>query len=587
MRRLEPWVVGLGTVAATVVLALRKLADFDLPGHLAVGRLVATTHGRLRVDDLSYTHRPIQNVEYVSDVILYFTSRLGGPFALQVLGAFLALGIATCLVASTKRAGWVAVPVVALTIAAVQPWLLVRPATASFLLLAILFVAIFRSRVGTSRTSIVGVTLLFALWSNVHGFVLVGLAVIAGYTLYSFVCRIARGRLGGLAPESHGRDATRVAAATLGAAAGSMCNQAGIGLLTAPLRASNDFGHITEWETTTFAFLVREAPLVLVVVVIAIAALALGGDAASPAQTRSSPTLLDLGLVALALVLGRSAVRMLPVACILIAPVVIRRIAGRLPDTSRLSLVAAVSACLVAPWMFLASPAQAGVGFDATHFSERATDYIVATKPTGNMYNSLPLGGWLDWKLYPAFRTFVDHRQGWVHDPAVLKEYYASETDAAAFARLATEFKFEWAVVFAAEGSELGVPIAHSPSWAMVYWDDATAIYVRTEGPNAPTARHGYRLMRHLTAPGDVLMASVRRDEMARRLALDGRLAKRQAPDSPRATFLAGCAAIALDDRASLDVAVADLALIRPGHPGLEMLRAGWDAAESAGTAQP
>ena len=545
-----------------------------------MGRLVVAHRTLLRIDELSFTARPVQHVEYVSDVFLFGVMRWFGPLGLQVLGALLAVAIASLLCKARPGKPYLAMAVSALAIATIHPWLLVRPATVSFALIAVVLAELHAESLSPRGARIFWLVPLFCVWANVHGFVLIGLMLVVGHALYTLVCRVAGGRLGELAPAAEGRRlgrAASVAALSLVAATG---NQAGVGLLTAPLRASRDFGHIEEWATTTIAFLVRDAPLVGVFALLTLVAIAMRPPEGAPSKEWTSPSLFDLGLVALALVLGRSAVRMLPVAVILVAPVVIGRLGAWAPRTPSLDIALALSTWVVAPAMLFASPAARGVGFDSAHFSEGAIDYVQSARPAGHMFNSLPLGGWLDWRLFPAYQTFVDHRQGWVHIPALLAQYYASEAAPEPFAQLAEQFNFEWAFVFAAEGARYGLPIAHSPSWAMVYWDDATAIYVRAAGPNAKLARHGFRLMRHLTHPEDVLSASIPRDQTARTLALDGLLAKAQAPDSPRATFLAGCAAIAQRDRRGLDAALLGLSRLAPGHPGLAALREAWDLAE-------
>ncbi len=540
-----------------------------------------STRQLLRVDDLSYTHRPVQAVEYVSDLVLYLVMRAAGPLGLQVVGALLTVGTALALLGCQRRASWIAVPVITLAIATTQAWLLVRPATASFCLLAALLSLLLRN-VPWSPRRVLGVALLFVLWSNVHGFVVIGLAVLAGRALCALVARIARGQLGGLAPREDGTNAVPLALVLLLSILGAACNQAGFLLLLGPLRAANDFGRITEWQTTSWAFLVDNVPLALPILALALAALALGGDPESESTSRALPSLFDIGLVTMAALLARSAVRMIPIATILVTPTILRRLGARLSRMERApwTHAFALAPWLLVPWLVISSRTARGVGFDPAHFSEPAIDFVRASRTSGNMYDSLPLGGWLDWKLYPEHRTFVDHRQGWVHDPDLLRRYYASEEDPVVFDALAREYDFTWAVIIAAEGNHFGGPIARSPRWAMVFWDDSTAIYVRANGPNARLARSGYRLMRHLTLPEDILASSIRRDPEAVLLAADAKLAKKQDPTSPRAIFLTGCAAIALADHAGLDAALRELSTVRPGHAGIAALQAGWDQAE-------
>jgi hypothetical protein len=577
-RRRARAIAALGALAAGIVLSLRELADFDLPGHLAFGRLVVEHRGLVRIDELTCTARPVGYAEYISDVFLYGVARGFGPLGLQVLGGVLAVLIAGLLVVASRRGGIIAFAVVALAMMTMQPWLLVRPATASFALLALLLVAMDTHLLGTRRVRLYWLAPLFAAWANIHGFVVIGLAVLLGYAAYTLLCRVAQGRLGALAPKPHGRDASQVAIVAALSLGASMINPAGPRLLTGPLRASRDFGHIAEWATTTLSFLVREAPLAGVVAALSLVALVWGGDPASESRARRLPTLLDIGFVVLAFVLGRSAVRMVPIGAILVTPVIARRLGARLPAGGWHDLAFPFATWFVAPWMLAASPASRGVGFDPAHFSEGSIDYVTSARPSGQMYNSLPLGGWLDWRLFPAYRTFMDNKQVWVED-ALLSTYYASESEPHAFDELSSRFDFQWAVVIALEGSTFATPIARSPAWAMVYWDDVSAVYVRTNGPNAKLAGHSYRLLRHLSSPESVFLASLARDDTAKALAEDVLLAESQAPDSPRAAFLAGCGAIARRDEAALHNALEKLNRLAPGHPGVGLLKAGWKKA--------
>jgi hypothetical protein len=445
-------------------------------------------------------------------------------------------------------------------------------------MLAALIVALGEHARSTTPRKLFFLVPAFALWANIHGFVVIGLAVLFGYVLYAALCHVARGRLGLLLPQTGARDLPHLGLVAAGSLLGTMCNQAGPLLLTGPLRAVRDPGHVAEWDSTTLTFLVHQAPLVMAFGAAVLVALALGRE---PGTSRRGVTLFEVGLVVLALVLARSAVRLIPVAMIMTAPLSALRLGALLPCASWLEIGCALTTWFVGPWMLIESPASRGVGFDPEHFSEGAIAAIETSRPAGAMYNTLSLGGWLDYRLAPAYRTFVDHRQAWVHDQGLLRTYYASEHDPIAFAELDSQFDFEWAVVFAAEGSHFALPIVTSSAWTMVFWDDSTAVYVKTRGPNGSIAQGGYRLLRHLTSPEDMLVASVARDARAASLAHDGRLAESQASSSPRAAFFDGCGAIAVGDRAALEAAIVKLSRLAPGHAGIGVLRKGWDAAEA------
>jgi hypothetical protein len=594
-RRLGWAVAGFGALAAVAAIAARKLSDFDLPWHLAFGRLVVERRSLVTVDELAYTERPIRLAEYVGDVALYAVEWCLGPLGLQVLGGVLALATAALLMRASRRGGPLGFVVVAVAMAAMQAWLLVRPATISFALLALVMVAIGEHRDAADRGDPGGGRRLFwfvpifAVWANVHGFVVLGLVLLWGYALYAASCRALRGKLGALAPEAHGAGAGRVALVAVLCLLASLCNRAGPALLMAPfVAASTDFGRISEWDTTTLSFMMHEAPLAGLVAVAALAGLAFGREPdAGGAKGSRLPALFDVGLVALALVLARTAVRMVPIALIFVTPIVARRIGALSPRSRWSALAYPFATWIVAPFMIATSAVGRGIGFDPAHFSEGSIRFILAAKPAGHVYDSAPIGGWLEWRLFPLYRVLIDGRRtGLVHDPELVATYQASETEPRAFAELLSRFDFQWAAVIAAEGERFGTPIARSPEWAMVYWDDTAAIYVRADGPNAEIARHGYRLLRHQTDAADVFTSALARDRTARELARDARLAESQAPESPRAAFLEGCGAIADGDKTELDAAIARLARLEPGHPGVALLAHGWEAAEERAKGQ-
>jgi hypothetical protein len=584
LRALSSAFAVVGALAMAGALSMRTLSDFGLPYHLAFGRLVVLRRSLVRVDELACTRGPIGLAEYVGDLGLYAVEACFGPLGLQVLGGALAVTIAVLLWRASRGAGPFGWVMVAIALASMQAWLLVRPATISFALIALVLFAIARHRdaaeagVASARHRPYWLVPVFALWANVHGFVVLGLVLVWGYAVYAGACRLLEGRLGDFAPLAHGDDAGALAFFAVLCTLASFLNIAGPLLLVAPFAASHDYGWISEWAPTTLSFITQEAPLAGIVALAAAFALALGRE---PGGGRR-PTLFDVGLTVVAFVLARTAVRMVPVMVLFVTPLAARRLGSLFPRRRWQPLAASVATWCVAPWMIATSHVETGIGFSPSHFSEGAIRFIRTARPEGQMYNSVPLGGFLEWSLFPSYRAFIDGRRtGLVHDPALVAIYHASESDPSAFADLLSRFDFQWAVVFAAEGSPYGVTVARSSDWAMVYWDDASAIYVRVRGPNAALARQGYHLLRHQTDPSDVFRSSLARDRAAKELAQDAHLAESQAPSSARAAFLAGCGAIAEGDRTGLEAAISKLERLSPGHPGIALLRGGWDAAEA------
>jgi hypothetical protein len=559
--------LGLGLVAAAI--ASRRLQDFDLPWHLAFGRQVWQTRSFPRVDDLAETHFPIKYAEIVSDLIFYATHALGGPLGLQILGGVFAAAIALLVGARARAAGVLAYPAAALAIAAIGTWLIVRPATLAFALFSVglLLVEEHRRQPGTraGRLALAGIVLLQIVWGNVHQSGSIGAAIAVGYLAYRAIARVARGRLPALIPPRDGVDLGATAIAVLLALVGTTFNRGGIGYFPNPFAYAGLAPFATEWATTSLALLARE-PLAAGTLAAAVAAISFGRDPETGART---PHLFDLGLTALALAMSVY-FRLLPMAILLIVPIAARRLAFVARYRGRtFALACRLSALAAAPVLFWRSPDPPGVGFLPRHFPEGAVRYIERTSPSGPMWNFSPFGGYLEWRLYPRYRPLIDGR---IFDVAWAARVNQTEFDARAFEQLVAERKLELAVCRAAEGERFCVPPSELAAWVMVYWDDESAVYVREGGPNARLAAEGYRIFKHLDAPGDILSGSLQGPDVTEKIAHDGELALAQAPNSRRAVFLGACAALARNDEAALEARISKLAELAPGHPSLEAL---------------
>lgn len=568
------WLLRLGLVAVAGVQSAKRLADFDLPWHLALGRHVLETRSVPKVDPLAFTHRPIGYMEFATDTLFHAIFRAGGPLALQLLGALSLIAVVLVYLRRAREAGPMALPVLSVLVVGIGSWVLVRPATVSFLFLTLFALALERHREAPDaswpRGLLIAMVPLTVLWANAHGFVVLGVALLAGYAAYRTTCRLAGGCWPALLPP---RDALHLGlpwGVAVGSALASGANLAGFRLWTGPMRASGDFGRIAEWHSPDWSTLVSHELGFAAFLGLGALALAFGREA----DGSRLPNAFDLGLWLVALVLGQSAFRMLPVAALLVAPLIARRLAAATQPSTRLPWLAAATVPLAAPLLALNLSTSIGVGFEPRHFPERAVQWIEKREPAGRMWNFLPFGGYLALRLHPRHLVLVDGRSGWVHDPALLARYHASEHDPAAFEALATELELQWAVTRAAEGERFGEPLAASQAWSMVFLDDVAAIYVRRDGPNRDLGGRGYRTLRHLVEPSAVLAAAVRGTVAPDALAHDGRLAVEQAPQSPRAHFFDVCGAIALRDGPAFHRARLRLAKVAPGHPAIALVDA-------------
>lgn len=579
-------VAAAAAVLALVLLAagvsLRLLGDFDLPLHVATGRLIWSTGHVPRIDDFSYLHGTVRYTELLSVSLFWGAYRAGGALGLQLVGGLSAVVIAAALWVQTRRLGPISLVATALALAGAATFLVVRSSALSFPLLALTLLAldVHRQLPGTrrGRQALGAFVALSLVWANTHGSVPFGLLLGAGYAAYRAACRAARGRLGALLPVRDGSDAAAAAVALVIAVAVASLNTAGPGLLLGPLRFGGKvhmLASFTEWARPTWSFYRHHEPVAALVLLAAVASMALGRDADTGART---PALFELGLLATALACSATAVRLVPFAVILSAPLIARRLSGALGArrASGVVTLACAAGTLLAPASVLASDYRLGVGFDTSHLPEGAARWVEAHHPTGHAWNSPPFGGYLAFRLYPEVRVLMDGRHGTAYELADVAAVDASEVDPAAFATLERAHDIQWAVTRALEGATDGLPIASSRAWAMVFFDDVASIYVRLDGPDARFAAEGYRVLRHTTPPGAVLALAERPGSMADALAHDGALAAAQAPASARAAFLAACGAIAVRDAEAFGEARTRLASLAPGSAPLDALDAVW-----------
>jgi hypothetical protein len=577
----ERWLFWAGMLAFFGAVAARKLGDFDLPWHIALGRAVAELRGIPRVDPLAFTHQRITFLEPLSELPLYWLWKSGGALPLQLFGAVFSAGVGWALFAQLKDRGPIAYLAAGLALAGMNSWMVVRPATMSFFLIA-LTLALIQWHKGTElpRTRRLiewSWPPLMLLWANVHGFAFIGVGLCVVYSVYRVCCRLARGRLGALLPENDAGDNSALLCALLAGVA-ALANAAGPVARLGPNRlfstspvARYGLERVTESALPSFDFFVHHEPLGPFLVLFALLGLWLGADRDGK---RGWPSLFEITLVLLGIVGFVTMVRSVPLGVLLVTPVLASRWAALLPLTMLTRWALATSSWLAAGVALLNPGMNLGVGFDATHFPERAVAFIQRHPLRGNMFNFSPFGGYLSLMLYPEQRVFMDGRLEHARDGNLVVRADDALRDPKAFAELEREFDFQYAVLSAREGEATGIPISRDNRWTMVHFDDVAAVYVRSPGPNAALAASGYQVLRHLFDLGAVLELASAGNGSAPLLRHDGQLAVAQDPYSPRAAFLLACGQLAVRDQSGFALALKRLATLAPGHPALGVLAA-------------
>jgi len=415
----------LGGVLVGITVT-KGVQDPDFWWHITTGNLIASNGSVPSTDPFSFTWhgQPWTPHEWLSELLMYWlVNGLGATAALFVWGLFPAL-IVAAQAAMLSRLGVgvraFAGPAVLIGLV-ITPYVTLRPQAVSWLLLSVLIWGLLSLRPDRPARALWLVP-FFIVWANLHGVYVIGLGVVATYTLFTLL---------GRTPMSSARG--WMVGAALGTVAAGMLTPAGpIGLLY-PLRYidSGDWGlaNIQEWQSPNFHEPAHWAFLGLIV--------AVGLN-----KGRSTPGwLIMLSWVGIAL--GLAALRNVPIAAVFCLPTLALGIQARLahreatrparpmrPERALGRRVMEIGAAIVVVVGAMVVLLPSGLGDNveeniAEHFPVAAMDLLEGVDPDANVLADYGWGGYVINRLYPlGGHVFVDGRND-MYDQRILEDYEA------------------------------------------------------------------------------------------------------------------------------------------------------------------
>jgi hypothetical protein len=443
----------LAVVLIPAVLGSSKTIfnDGDVSWHIATGQWILHHRALPHTDPFSFTWagKPWVPIEWLSEVIYgaaYSVAGYGGVAAL-VTAALMALHAVVFL----NAARWIRaalVPIVAMDLSII-PMLLARPHVLTWPLLAFWTWLMLRAR-ERDRAPPLAAALLMALWANLHGGFVFGLAIAGAFGLEALV------------ESADKRRAFRQwLIFGIACVAALFINANGVEGVFHPLRFTQlaMLPMIDEWKpsnphVTPFFFGV----LALVIALIA----------------WKRPRLPWIRWLLLAALLGLALlqVRHQAMLAIVAAMVLPQGFAGtsERPDRPAILVTAAAGVALVLMRAIMPiSPAE----------NEANPWKLIAAVPAE--YRNLPvlngysMGGPL---ILSGIRPFIDGR-GDMYGDALVSDYVRiTSGDRAAFDQAVRQWGIRWAIL--PRRSRLVWLLDHSPGWRRIAADDAGVVYVRT-----------------------------------------------------------------------------------------------------------
>ena len=129
-----------------------------------------------------------------------------------------------------------------------------------------------------------------------------------------------------------------------------------------------------------------------------------------------------------------------------------------------------------------------GFGFNNSSMPEGALKYMDTKNIYGRVFNTFQWGQYIVWRDFPKRSTFVDGRGYLTAD--LLESLSLARARPIVLEKLHEKYGFE-AILLDYQKDLAGVTALHydrdlslaDPSWALVYWDDVSILYLRRNGP--------------------------------------------------------------------------------------------------------
>jgi len=471
----------LAIFVGVLLLGFRMLnKDGDMPRHLDMGRFIAQTWTVPTTEPFVYPNigKPFVAFEWLGELILYLAYAAAGLPGIVLLSAVVLASTFALLYTDLSARLRMNIPVLFLVVwgAAVSSlhWI-ARPHLLSILLLVVCMILADRLARG-EKVPFWQLPALIAVWANVHGEFVLGIAVISAYAAGWAWDRLFN------PPQAAPASAWKIWLALPLSVLASLINPAGIqpwttvaGFLSNPYMKA----HMADQSAPNF-----QDPglyVVLALVAFSIFLLSIKGERISTGRA-----FLLSGFTIMVMMTVRNVDIYGPVAPFVLAPAVSsideRKVLYRM-EASLNSVQAQLKGFL---WpiaitlglgcFVLASPLAGQVyRFDSSFFPVDAVHWLEQHPQSGNMFNDIDWGGYINlylWPEHPAFLDSVADMSG-----GITHEYEAVITVADGWQDILAKYKVAW--VLYPPDSPLVERLSGDPAWETLYSDPTAVILHR------------------------------------------------------------------------------------------------------------
>jgi hypothetical protein len=114
--------------------------------------------------------------------------------------------------------------------------------------------------------------------------------------------------------------------------------------------------------------------------------------------------------------------------------------------------------------------------FTTRAFPVDAVNYLVKNPPQGNMFNEYTWGGYLEYRLFPGQRVFIDGDNDFFGE-GLVREYLDAVNAREGWEGILDKYRVAWVIL--PPGRPLSQALGRSDGWSEVYRDEGAGVWVR------------------------------------------------------------------------------------------------------------
>ncbi len=442
----------------------------DLGRHLISGQIILQNHSVYKANLFSYTYPnfPFINHHWLSEVIFYLLFKASGFNGLLLLTVLLAASSFALIFFKSLKNNFFALGLVSgLSLGILFERTDVRPEIFSFLFLSIFLAILYKFREKFTRLIFL-LPFIELLWVNMHIYFPIGIILLVFFIIDSiFKNRSFNSRYTGI-----------YLIVLVGCVLATLLNPNGISGAFYPLSVFQNYGYPIEENQNIFflwslfhnqniVFFVASLSLLFISLILNI--------------SKSKP--IDWFISIFFSILAILSIRNFPLFVFATFIPFVTNFSKSFEELFKFKKIMVVLIFLLIAWQLIRVTSEKTFGFGIDQGGQNAADFFIKNNLKGPIFNNFDIGSYLDYRLYPKEKVFVDGRPEAYPARFFQNIYIPMQQDINLFKKEDEKYKFNtiffshrdqtpWAQSFLKR-------IINDEQWKLVYLDDFIVIFVK------------------------------------------------------------------------------------------------------------